>query len=713
MNARTLTFPVVVLCALVGGLLFAAGPVLAANGHALTSSFGSETSTVPDTEPLSKPTGIAWSAKTGEVYVIDAGSNRVERFSSTGAPEGEFESPAGGFAAPNAIAVDNDPGSASYGDIYVSDAGAHAISKFEPEGKYTGHQLTEATTGVSLEELRGVAVDPAGSLDPSGTLWVFDNGGGGVYKFDEASSNVFTTHEHEEEEFGTEAAGIAIDSKENLYLIDSFFSQKALKFEPGTPSRAFAGLTECSCDTGVAVDPVTNNVYVDQGTSVAKYAPFAEPFEEPIEPPFGSGALVEGSGIAVSSAHTVYVADTKAGEVDVFSEGPKSVPAAEKAGVVEGTSAGLEGNLDGAESRYHFAYNTGSTCKGGKATPTVQTTVSENVSVLVTGLVAQTQYAFCLVTENAYGTEFGAPVTFTTTPSVPVIEKTSSSVDRIEAGLEGIVNPEREAASCVFQYGTSLAYGQETPCAPLALGEEGAGVPVTATLEGLVPDTTYDYRILASNGTGTQTGPNETFTTEVIPPTQVETAPATSVTPTTATLGGEANPGGSATYYVEYGSPTCSINGVPNFAWWLCASKSPEAGPLRGDSVQTVAPIEVTGLTPGTTYRYWIVAHNANGSERGEEATFTTPAAAAPLVPSLTTTTPAPAVVPAPKPPAVKPPPKRTKTAAQEKAEKLGRALKQCRKLKSKAKRKTCEAQVHKRYGPKTKSKPKSSKRGK
>ncbi len=441
------------------------------------------------------------------------------------------------------------------------------------------------------------------------------------------------------------------------------------KFVANAPEEDFLGtVDECECVTGVALD-AAGRVYADQGASVAEYLTPSPGSGETPEV-FATGALTAGAGIAVSTTGTVYVADTAANDVKAFGEGPKPAqPTAEKAEPVEGTSATLEGTLVGGESSYHFAYNTNGTCAGSGTltTPVVASTGSPTVSARVTGLVAKTQYTFCLVAEDTYGAEPGAPLPFTTASSAPAIEQTSSSVTRVEATLEGSVNPEREAATCVFQYGTTEAYGLQAPCAPGALGEEGKGVPVEATLEGLLPDTTYDYRLLATNPTGAQPGPNGTFTTEVVPPTQVETAPASGVTPTTAQLGGQANPGGSATYYIEYGSPTCTLNGVPNFAWFLCASKSAEAGPLTGDSTQTVAPIEVTGLTPGTTYRYWIVAHNANGSERGEEALFTTPST--PVAVGLTPPTPASTVAPAPKPPAVKPPPKRTKSAAQEKAE--------------------------------------------
>jgi hypothetical protein len=77
----------------IGGLAFTAAPALAANGHGLTSSFGSETSKVKDSEPLSGPTGVAWSAATKEVYVVDSAHDGVARVEGPRlVPDGVFES---------------------------------------------------------------------------------------------------------------------------------------------------------------------------------------------------------------------------------------------------------------------------------------------------------------------------------------------------------------------------------------------------------------------------------------------------------------------------------------------------------------------------------------------------------------------------------------------------------------------------------------------
>ena len=115
----------------------------------------------------------------------------------------------------------------------------------------------------------------------------------------------------------------------------------------------------------------------------------------------------------------------------------------------------MKGKLEGGESDYHFAYNTNGTCEGGSTTPVCTETGSENLSVKVIGLIAKTKYTYCLLDENKYGQESGLRNTFETKPSAPVTEKTSSSVKKVEATLEATVNPEREASTCVFQYGKS------------------------------------------------------------------------------------------------------------------------------------------------------------------------------------------------------------------------------------------------------------------
>ena len=94
------------------------------------------------------------------------------------------------------------------------------------------------------------------------------------------------------------------------------------------------------------------------------------------------------------------------------------------------------------------------------------------------------------------------------------------------------------------------------------------------------------------------------------------TGPVTSVGPTTATATGTVNPGGQATtWYVEYGTSTSYGTKTANVS----------AG---SGTANTAVSASLTGLTPGTTYHYRVVATNSSGTARGADGIFTTSAGA-------------------------------------------------------------------------------------
>ena len=79
------------------------------------------------------------------------------------------------------------------------------------------------------------------------------------------------------------------------------------------------------------------------------------------------------------------------------------------------------------------------------------------------------------------------------------------------ATLRGTVNPRSLATSYVFQYGPTAAYGAQTAPASLAAG--AAAVRVTGAAAALVPATTYHFRLVATNATGTSVTGDRTFRT--------------------------------------------------------------------------------------------------------------------------------------------------------------------------------------------------------
>ncbi len=102
------------------------------------------------------------------------------------------------------------------------------------------------------------------------------------------------------------------------------------------------------------------------------------------------------------------------------------------------------------------------------------------------------------------------------TPQPPsVTTGDASDVTRSAATVSGTVNPNGQDANYHFEYGTGTSYGQSTSSSDAGSGS--VAVPVTASLSGLDPDTTYHYRLVAANASGTTPGGDLTFTTNGSP----------------------------------------------------------------------------------------------------------------------------------------------------------------------------------------------------
>src|SRR5581483_4845501 len=113
-----------------------------------------------------------------------------------------------------------------------------------------------------------------------------------------------------------------------------------------------------------------------------------------------------------------------------------------------------------------------------------------------------------------------------------VVSQPASNVTQSTATVNATVDPEGETVSdCHFEYGTTESYGTSVPCSP-SPGSGTAPVPVSAGLEGLTPGTTYHFRIVATNASGTSTGADVTFQTLERQAPAVTTAPASAVAQT-------------------------------------------------------------------------------------------------------------------------------------------------------------------------------------
>jgi hypothetical protein len=183
-----------------------------------------------------------------------------------------------------------------------------------------------------------------------------------------------------------------------------------------------------------------------------------------------------------------------------------------------------------------------------------------------------------------------------------------NAVGTTTATATGTVNPNGQATSWFFEYGTTTAYGRRT--ATRSAGSGTSNVQVAGALTGLAPGTTYHYRLVATNRDGTTRGADGIFTTASAP--VAATGPARSVTPTSATLTGTVDPNGrTTTWFFEYGTG-------PGYG----SRTAPRSAGSGTSATGVSAP--VSGLTPARRFHYRLVATSDAGTSRGANRTFTT-----------------------------------------------------------------------------------------
>jgi sugar lactone lactonase YvrE len=522
MSARRLVVVGLAVFGMCSGAFLCAGtPAFAAEVFGFIGEFGGAATSPADPEPLSDPAGIAVdenaaSPEAGDVYVVDAGNDRVERFSASGAYLSQFNGsvgpPTGVFSGPGAIAVDNskDPLDPSAGDVYVADTGHDVIDKFTAAGSYVG-QLT------GFDSLDGVAVDP------SGDLWV-NAGAGLVERFNDALANESVSHWSTGR---SESPGIAVDGHENVYVRQE--NGALARFDESGGNQVFVGDEAAQAP---AVDDATNGLVVaeeeaeldpGQGTLVAEYGPFGEPAYAPIRQ-FGAEAAIAAPGaVAVESASgRIYVVDPVKSKVDVFGVGPELPrPSTGAASEVKLASAMVSGTVDPNGLRVtscRFEYGTSSSY--GQSVPCAQTSteIGEGqtpvaVSAELTGLQLNTAYHFRLSVASASGPAYvGLGETLTTAGAPTVGVESFSGVGTLGVTLHAQVDPQGLPTSYYFEYGTTDAYGSRTPVETLEATH--AAVAVQAQLlSGLQAGTEYHYRVIAESEGGKEAGTDATFRT--------------------------------------------------------------------------------------------------------------------------------------------------------------------------------------------------------
>jgi len=621
-----------------------------------------------------------------------------------------------GFTQTTGVAVN------AAGDVWaVNEKKAPVIDEFSPAGVFMGaitESLLAGQTPATFVALRGAAVGPNNEVyvaDATNNVvdkFVETSPSSGVYKFEchlnatgtnsslcggagTTTTTAFATLTHNND--------LAVDSNGNVYAISAGTVDKF------NAAGGFVGSVGSGTASALAVNPTTNNLYVGYGTTIKEYceeAGCATPGSVLYE--FGAGTLgnsgTTGLAVNAASSHTrVYAGDQTNHSVDVFELKTQPTTVTEACGTRQATELELKGtvNPEGLPATSLFEYGeTASYLSTVASSPSSDGSGNSPVAVTakITGLIPRTVYHYRLHASNSELPANGADVTCETLIGPPVVNDAPVSAVSIPTSasapattfLSGTLNPEHDPTSYHFIYGITSASEHGTPVVygGSAFGDEEAA----QTLEGLQPDTTYRFALVAKNEAGMEAVGNEgTFLTqpESIAPV-VNTGAAEGVTGEAATVTGTIVAQGLPTgYRVEFGTTTAY--GTQLFG---------EAG-----SGRTATPIAVAlnALLPGATYHYRLVAVNVGGTTYGADQTFTTPAG-----PSVVLIQPpTPVLVSIPTFPEVKEAAAvkvTTTPKALTRAQKLAKALRAC-KQQARSRRAGCEKRARKKYAPATKKK--------
>ena len=490
------------------------------------------------------------SAQALEVHLFE------RSFGSEGTGSGQFKKPVG-------VAVND-----VTHDVYVVDSGNNRVEEFNSTGSTVLGEFdgSASPTGVFSDPTQ-IAVDNSNDpLDPSaGDVYVVDMGHA---------------------------------------VIDKFSADGSYEGQlTGTPSGPFEREDNPRSISGVAVDPSGNVWVTSKGGPIYSFTDaFANQYSSERETKFGG---TNEGGLAVDSEGNIYF--RSGGIIKVNSAGEALV---DPFGGSESALGGVAVDPVGGEVYVDDATTIGAFGLDGSA---IERFGSGHLSFSAGGAV-----------DSSDGTVYGADregdqgdqVAVFNAVHLPTISTGLVSEQQPRSvTLNGTVNPEGLAvSSCVFEYGSTSAYGQSVTCSP-SPGSGSSSVAVSAHVTGLIPETGYHYRLVASNSGGSSPSPDQEFFTGPVLGGEFVTGVASS----SATLHGEIDPNGDDThYYFEYGTTTAYGAEVP------LGAPGVDIGSL--DGVQDVS-LHLQGLEASTVYHYRLVVVQDGETFAEPDRAFTTQSA--------------------------------------------------------------------------------------
>jgi hypothetical protein len=455
---------------------------------------------------------------------------------------------AGEFDFPEGVAIDNDPLSSSHGDVYVLDAENNRVQKFTASGEFIlmfGREVnaTPATThpnvclageqcqaGVEVPE--GTVAGPGEFVRLNGRSLAVDSAGD-VYVGDENRVQRFSPTGVVEPVAQLSLSGsgfvedIAVDSTGNVY-VKSNERTGVRKYGP-TGTELGSPRDEAGSPGAIALN-AAGELFVEDSSEGQHILKFSATGVELQSFPIGGQSV---AGIAFDEAgNAIYsLSKTEANGVTLGAVNVTPVPVTgplvigENTEAVNPTSATLAAivNPEGPQgttgtASYHFEYGpTAAYVHSSATTPlTGEKFENQGAEAPLAGLSPETTYHFRVVVTNGEGeTSDGPDETFTTLPPVAIDRESVSHVTAFSARLEGELNPHGSATEYRFEYGPTAAYETSVPVPDASAGGGTEDTTVIVPIQNLSSGTTYHYRLVARNGFGeSPPGPDQTFTTQ-------------------------------------------------------------------------------------------------------------------------------------------------------------------------------------------------------
>jgi hypothetical protein len=513
------------VCALLCACLAwsASADALSQRGHVFTSAFG----TLGEGDgQLSNPGQVAVNETTGDVYVVDRGNDRIDRFASDGAfistwgfgvTDGaqEFEvctsgckagTGKGALQSPGAIAVDNSSGP-SVGDVYVvmdSNLKGGALWKFNAAGGPPGEAKKPVVIKQEGESKWEGALDGV-AVDASGNLWVYRSSSeelteGAVEGFNGKEEEKLTKAQREEKEAKGEGRGEANEYRE-------------IQIEPELSSEALEQKKEGAeflCPKpGFAVDAAAGQMFLGHENTNASAECPAEVIKEE-EEANKKATPVEKLRKDVPAKFRFFISEelpTMEGQIASLNSQNTSAIAVDQA---SSASTPL-GEI--AKGDAYFASEQSLAAVDSSGQP-IQRLTLPGTAPAAAGVAISAKTGTVYVADSANGqieVATPAPIAAPTVDSVfpQVLSSTS-------AKIFAQIDPHGAETHAVLLVGTQSCSADpgvctEVPMQPSDLGSGFGDVTAEAQLTGLVPNTQYFYRVIA-HGSGTGESPDESTT---------------------------------------------------------------------------------------------------------------------------------------------------------------------------------------------------------